>query len=321
LGIAYTETVVFDSFAGTSSSLLRDGLHTILTAAGWTVDAALSNGYMYAIESPQGLTAKVRIQDTGRTIPVTDPDLGCIDFQFLSYDETHEGAVHDIGYGPGRTFQVHANQCQVFISRPSVNNDIGGSVAGGIPHVTLDALADQVGACAFDQGELRTTQAWWSQSDYYSFSSTYANFRNGYKAANYSALHNSDLMDTQTKSHSGFEALRLIPVAWTYNVDLDFGTPSPIRWYGNDEPLILDPLIGWGRSTPFVNPVYLRGQLWDAVIVSVDNPLEDVRTIDDLDWVNYSHASDTTHGAGTFFASLYLRTGIPAASDPSNYAY
>src|SRR5262245_55843003 len=127
MGIAYTpdpsKLVYQTAIDASTSANLRSALHGAVTAAGWTVAATLTNGRMYALESPQGLAAKCRIQDTGRAIPGVN---SCVDVQFRSFDEVRLGKVHDVCYGASAgTLQVWANQCQLFISRPGASGTRG----------------------------------------------------------------------------------------------------------------------------------------------------------------------------------------------------
>ncbi|MGH9629159.1 MAG: hypothetical protein ACRD7E_12620, partial [Bryobacteraceae bacterium] len=122
MGIAYSSApIVVASIDGSTSASLRAGIHTALTDAGW-VSSPLPGGYQYTLTSPQStvageLQAKCRIRDIGQTVYAGVAGfVPCITVQFLSYDELRLGREHLIAPLAGRTYEITAGVCQMFLA-------------------------------------------------------------------------------------------------------------------------------------------------------------------------------------------------------------
>lgn len=337
MGIAYSppdKVVHYDIDAG-SSSCLRAGLHAAVLKAGWETDAAIENGYVYLLTSPQdgSLQCKVRIQDTGRTLlwgVVT------IDITFLSADETYESPAFLLFYTPGRRLRVHVTPCQIFTYRAGITDQTGNSIMGGIPYIDPNALTGGE-HCADEDNALKTLQAWWvcGDLDTIRYSGGTLTFRNAWTAGSNATLHNDDLT-VQGSASQEESLLRLLPPNKPIRFQYSFGNinawyPVMMRWMGTEEPLCLDPHLAWNTE----HPVKLRGQLWDAFVRTQHVPPEDPLIFEDLPWFAYS--SNPREGSphwyqATDIATVYLRDpGVtviecgeeepPPPSGLSNYAY
>lgn len=305
MGIAYSppDKVVHYDIDASSSECLRAGLHTAVQKAGWEVDRAIENGYVYLLTSPQKdtLQCKVRIRDTGRRAigfggTVTGPN--CIDITFLSFDEMHVSHVFVLGWRgpsdaalfgiPPRRLRLHVTPCQIFTYIPG-GFEAGSAVMGGIPFIDPNALEGGE-HCADEDNELKTTQAWWACGDlsaagYFWHQPT---FRNHWVGACNSTLHNSELMK-QTDAEDDKSLLRLVPpnkparFMYAYAA-INYWAPVMMRWMGTEEPLCFDPLLAWNTN----HPVKIRGQFWDAFVRTKHVDPESPLVFEEMPWFAYS---------------------------------
>jgi hypothetical protein len=340
MGIAYSppDRVVHADIDASTSHCLRQGLHTVALLAGWAVDRATEEGYVYILTSPQdaSLECKVQIEDTGGTV---FPGNGCIGVRFLSMSEEFASPAFPLRYGPpyrsdepepGR-LRVHATPCQLFTYYPGKGSGLGEAqcIMGGIPFIDPNALEGTAERCADEDNGLKTTQAFWFAGD------TASCLRNSWKCNSSATLHN-----TAFTVHSGLHwdedaLLRMLPVQRPAAFQERFGNinawyPVMMRWTGTEEPLCWDPFIAWHHE----HPVKVRGQLWDALVRTRFAAWESPLTFDDLAFFSYSNGKQDLPGhvysAGDLF-TLYLRDpGLiriecdapePGAPAESNYAY
>ncbi len=300
-------TIVYSTtIRGDTKTHLLDDIHAALVAAGWD-PSAIAGGYQYEIESPQLLGAKVRI---------TAGSFQLIQIQFLSLNETVLGAVHYLGSvsatpAPGGgTYQLWANQCQLFISIAGIDTRPAfyfTAVQGGIPWVPIDTL----GVCGAHTGPERTTEAWWSAGDSGTFDAS--SFRDSFyltAASTWNGCHNGAL-----STHTDLAALRLVPKAVALAAGRSYFAIARMQYFGG-APLYLDPLIAWGGASP-TSTALVRGELWDAMIPSLPRPLDYTETVCGAQWVNYMGAQTATR-----WAALYLLLGLPAGTARrGNYVY
>lgn len=341
MGIAFSQLPIVDTLVdGSTSALLRSGLHTAVTAAGWVETAAVTNGKRYRLTSSQGLQCKCLIQDQG---VIHGSGFGFINVQFMSEDETRLGVGMALFIAP-RSYRVVAGHCQLFVSLPGYSDDTdnggatpyyGQSLAGGIPYIAKDQLGiAMTGECGRLVDAELTTESWWSASATLADASTiglgnlgfgnYPCFRWGFQTSvAWSACHNADVVNWAKVQPPSY--VRLLPLA---HVDFDRTLEvslKPSIWR-NGDPLYIDPFVAWGTSTRA--PARLRGQLWDAMICTTDQPLDAaLATVEDgqaASWRNYTHYKGSmAYGSpGSYHMSLYLLTGTPAGGDTeSNYVY
>jgi hypothetical protein len=331
MGIAYspdqTKLILSDVDASTPAALLA-GLHTAVTAAGWSTVRSITDGHVYELTSPQDSTLKcrVRIQDTGRTLSgsLITGTLDAIDLQFLSVDEASEGYPHYLACEAGRVLRVHLNPCQVFIWDPAADPlSRGRSVSGGIPYVDATTV-EPIPACA-PGGPARAAEVWWNCGDTNDTGAAHT-FRTHYRIypGHWSAFYNGRLInsDSPATGYEGRGAVRILPLTPANPILLDErtnksldGTPeAATRWYGSERALYIEPLLAWWHEMP---QRYI-GQVWDSFLATAN--VTETEIVDGSEtWVNYS--KQVTGQNYSYYSSLFLLTVAGAAPAGVNVAY
>ncbi len=342
MGIAYSppDQVVHVEFPAHTSECIRTALHTAVQMAGWVVDQALPNGYVYLLTSPQdaSLQCKVKIEDTGRTSYLYS-GIPLVDLTWMTVDELKVSQPLGLKYIDAvtnepepRKLRAHIGPCQIFTYYP---HQLGGgnAVMGGIPFIDPNALDSTVDRCADEDNDLQTIRAWWCCGDLENLYHVYAadSLRSTWAPIVYSTLHNNDLVTPAAFHHD--PVLRLIVTGradhfWSAYGRVNDDVPLMMRWMGTDEPLCFDPLIAWNT----VHPVKVRGQLWDAFIRAKFVPWESPLAFDALPWFSYScgDPQEGLYSTGDIY-TLYLRDpgltlldcdGVEPPEVPgSNYVY
>ncbi len=331
MAVAYSNRpIVTATIDGSTMGSLLSGLDASLVAAGWT-STAVAGGAEYTLTSPQSsgagnLQAKCRITNSGDT----DLAASCARVQFLSLDGARLGRAHTIAVWPGRSYELIAGQCQMFLSLPGYASNTPGPggayshcVCGGIPHLRKDCSADAPPADA--------VEAWWSSGIDNVTSGDTTCFRNSWyhTRARWSGCYNGDL--ATGGGQANMLALRAVAHA---DYDLSFYRSYQKTQWMDQTAIFFDPLLLWGTGVDPANGLAkVRGQVWDAVLGSKDAPLGDEIVTDEVDpstgaalgrfhWRNWMHyEGDMSFGAPfSYFASLYLLVSVEAQSD-GNYAY
>ncbi len=341
MGVAYTvdpvrgeldpDRLKLADIAADDSLTLRSNLHAVLLEANWTVDAVLSNGNRYVITNPQKeanpggvpvLQAKVRIQDTGRTL---FGGINVIDIQFIDYDGTKSGFTHSLRYQAGLVYRVHVNPCQLIVWLAGDDSTVATVVMGGIPWVPPLTLSALSGDCSEETpSEVFTGRAWWSIGDTPG-AGYFPTYRTGYKPdsfRNWSFRWNGYFKSAEfsfghpdSSQADGLYGPRLFPVTSPfYYYDDDAGNGKrdlgKMCWFGSDDggddhnlPLYLDPLTGWSINAADAYP-YVIGQLWESVIISTERSDAQEIEFEGRHFVNLTKPSTATHAS--WFCSLFL---------------
>jgi hypothetical protein len=312
MGLAASEGVIVysEQIRGDTKTHLIDDLRDAGELAGWG-SQAITGGFKFTLLSKQDLSCKLKIWDDG--------DSNQIKLQFLSFDESRQGYRHKLRTGGGRIYLAHVNRCQLFAARLGVELFDGvEAVQGGIPFVP--ELTNQ---CSVSLAGFQPAEAWWSCGDTDPGTDP-QNFRRSHlSGAAWSACYNADLMNTESNTTGGYAEMARLQIAGVnlaVNVGF-FGGPVQLTQFSNGRPLYLDPLILWGSGHAHNSVARHRGQLYDAMMPSLDRPLDYKETICGADWTNYMHGP-THNQTGTKFGCLYLLTGItPTPATRGPYVY
>lgn len=347
MAIAFSEsTIVEGAVDGESISQFIDDLDVLLQTAGWVQSATVTGGYEYTLSSPQSLECKCIVKDSGTTF------LGhpYVTIQFLSLDGLRLGYAHEIFIQDGRLYQATVGICQLFLSLPGYSDDLveagifdigGHAVCGGVPYIPPDECDDA-------EPELATTEAWWSSGTGVGAAEC---FRWSWKNDTaWSGCRNGQVVKGTDDVYTNFyNGLKLIRPAQPYG---DFGifasggettkqfrsppAPSMTPKFPDDYIFWFDPLLAWGTVSGGEERVAkFRAQIWDAMISSLDRPLDyEYKSIERVDdpvlgtrsvpmwWQCWSHYKGSmANGApGTYYGSLFLLKPVELDLE-SNYVY
>jgi len=301
--------------AGNNLACLNSG--TFISS--WRADADATAGKTaYGGFKLTGASPQV---DVARTVGLylfdaADPTAAMVQF-YSVMDGGLDGYRHPLKCAEGLTYQIVANPCQFFLSRPGVRVDVNGSaVCGGIPFVTEDLCADFHEDFAVDE-------IWWSMGDgrYYPFSWS-SNPRGNLLTHEYNPETQSlgtraceaYLNGAYISTPSGIGAPRILCLTGPTDIDqIEFlhQTFSPFT-YWDDAPLDYEALLAWGDtndSAPLV-----RAQVWDAFIRSTSTAMDAVWNDGTYTWINYTDRF--------FYGALYLlKAKAVAGAAPGNYVY
>lgn len=334
MGIAYTQrSIFFGPIRGDTSAHLRGDLDTALLSVGWAVSSLVTNGKIYGLTAPNGLAAKVLIQDQGGHDIVGH---AFIVVQIMSADETALGYEHSLIYGAGAFvttgYQLVAGCCQMFLSVPGTTGQVvpfnfSSQVALGIPSLPPDVGTE----CTANGTPSHTvTDLWWSCGDGIDTFVQAPSFRLGrncFRAWSVS-LNKAVTIPPQNNSRDPTSGmLCYYPLTPTYNIDAAFpaGTDQVQKYDGasNNQPMNLDALMGWNFA--------VQGQLWDAFLISRDGTLDQVRTVMDSDVdgnpltlqvITWNNGGAGEGSEGTYYGALCLLINPPVTSPRFiNYAY
>lgn len=290
MNYAIVGPVVYRTFpAQTSASALVGLLKSALVAAGWT-SSAISGGFKLSTASPQGFAVAVNITDLG------GPQVG------VQMSGSVNGFLHKIAWEPDLNtirpygYQIVANPCNFFISRPGVASDPDGSaVSGGIPFVASN--------CGVGSGP---TEVWYSFGD--SANSPFFANMNPRIAIDTGGL-GGFLLGSQEGCFNG--------TLYTFN---DWSSPQILRYssaqagfgttlWADGTDLLYEPLVAWPLTDG--GDVEIRGQVYNAAVRSSSTAMDTTNSWDGYNWMAYTNS----YQDGT----LWLLTGQSELL--VNYAY
>jgi len=273
-----------------TSGDLTTNILGVLEGTGWTKTTDGIYTYL-ACTSPQGLNSRVKIWDGTYWwgTPVT----------YFQFGLSGQGATYAV-WKTSRTYQIHANQCQFFLSSPGLCYDIRGSVVcGGIPFVPSTSELSEVfwscgdaGGSPFNYGE--TFRRSLLNSSYDSRPSGLI-LRDAYYGSSYCAGNGSGSLKLETLTSPG--EINYNPVAQLANAI-----------YYDDTPIYIPGLLAWGLTNSDTHKI--RGILWDACVGTGPDVMDRIVMIDANTWINFTDEQ--------YFGSLYLL--MPTAGS-GNYAY
>ncbi|MEN6537785.1 MAG: hypothetical protein ABFD89_29305 [Bryobacteraceae bacterium] len=317
MSIAYSkQPIVRATASGATRAALIDSLAGILTSAGWTAET-IATGKRMMCTSPQGLQAKLWLQDLGEAmVSIYGP---AVSLRMSCADLSHSTATHKLM--AGRDYDVIAGRCQAFVAMPDVSSQVasdgywGHHFACGVPWLPETPTGDCTGRLSTDVGA-----AWWLSS------SGLHSFRNGYQHeySNWAGYWSTDGLAVR-----GAVSLSAHLQARVKSLMNDPYSTPPQVVYGNGDPMYLDPLIAWG--TPGESgPPKIRGQIWDAVWPSLPLDLGETFQLDEVDettgqpfqatFENWTYSHEAGRIPPTWLGCLCLALPGTGGSE-GNYAY
>lgn len=308
--------VYASGLAGASPGALIASIDSVVRQAGWQA-TSVPGGYLYRIVSPQGFVARCLVANLGKTY------LGIpgVTVQFRSDDQTLKGVEHLLLTTPARDgiWEIYVNPCQIFIATQGFSSKspeqgypsaLYNAVCGGIPYVPL------LNTPCFDNpaSPITVTDVWWSSGAY-----SHAG-EPSFRVATYNSVLWDGCWNGALMSGIKDENRRLrLAVRGSSTADYGIFPSLPkVQWF-DGQPLFFDPMLIWGDPQGI-----MRAQIWDAVLVSKDMPLEnEISDENNAIWRNWTHYDgDMSRGGGfSYYGCLYLLKSPPIAGGPSNYVY
>lgn len=317
MGVRYSHRpVIYTTIrADTAANMIGD-IDAALTSIG-IQRTAVTGGFKYTLQSPEGLQMKLWIQDLGdHTIFNT-----FIRFTPTSMDEMETGQIQAIFVGAAGfpAYEIWANCCQFFLAPPgfaSGNSSV--NFACGV----LALPANSTGACTAGAGQPTVTELWWTSSSGTGAFGEASSFRNSrYATGSYSLAYNGNVYVAPANSDPLL--LSLLVLCAAVNVDFSRGSPARVEKYGSGLGLRIDAFLAHAQQ--------IYGQLWDAHIYTLPATLDSTVNLTDVDdagntvetsWLawNNSVGSDPNGGGGTVLGTLFLLTSL-LTEEIANVAY
>jgi hypothetical protein len=279
MSLQYSGTNVNNTFVNTVGTRLEivTGLSAALVAAGWTIISGAGTGNQLlesaTTPSPQSLVCRVQLFDPGSG--------NCAQIKFRNQANTKSQTnYHPLFAQASKTWRVIANPYQFFIFS-SASTSVGREfVAGGVPYLP-----------SFLQGVI--TESIWSMGNGRNDTDSYnsSTFRNNL-ITSVSASQPNLWLDVNlnqwenfnnyvNNSYTGWPQLIAQNGAqWTQVSGTNL--IAPYKWH-DDSVLTYEPLIAWGL-TGFTDESKIRGQLWDAAVVSDAFGADQTTSFDTRNW-------------------------------------
>lgn len=265
----------FTCTTGTRQEIVT-GLQNALVAAGWTIISGSGTANVLlesaTTPSPQNLVCRVQLQDTGSGASAQ--------IRFRNQGNT-KAQANQFFLVPsvGKVFRVIACPYQFFCFA-SDSITVGRSyVAGGVPYLP-----------SFLQGVI--TECIWSQGACINNDTITTNY-NTFRISNFCGPDNAMcnqwhvVNGNQVEVYGTFSGgtrpgLQQLYVQQSAQNQYMQGQPPGYRWHDGSL-LTYEPLIGWG-TTGSSDENLIRGQLWDAAMISGQFVADQTTTFDSHNW-------------------------------------
>jgi len=195
-----------------------------------------------------------------------------------------------------KIFRVIANPYQFFVFTSSSQSTGREFMCGGVPYIPTflqGVITEAIWCHSTAQTDSDTTIRPTFRTHLTTQSATFSGHGNLWNTVDANQYENPG-QDNGT-ANSGYQQLLVHQAA-------KLNTISSYRWH-DDSLLVYEPLISWGL-TAASDEGKLRGQLWDAAIVSLGFAADTTTTFDSADWWNVTSANNgtaSTHGIGSLF--------------------
>lgn len=309
------------------------------------VGETLGGGYIVSGQSPQlrasdsqQFQVLVYMFDNGTADGVTHNPQAAV--QMISaYDPTVVSTVKLLACvaGSSRTYQIVCSQCQFFVSVPGIDAEAQGSVVcGGIPNIIDES-------CGTETSNIPVNEAWWISADAgltpaATPRTIIVDQEQVVEASVMSGISNtSDLPGSASPpvtdvntfensdgcyngvvvfgSGSGSDAghFRMVamtpPNHWDQVLSAGNHLVGSMLWVG-EQTMELEPLMAWANVNN-TNPPILRGQLYDAWIITAQVSMDQTGSFDSANWIAFTNRSK--------FGTLWLQVPSPTPISISQF--
>ena len=283
----------FTTTVGTRQEIVT-GIQTALTTAGWTVVSGGGTGNV-VMRSATTPTANNSID-----VRLYDPGAGnCAQVFLRNAAGTQESSAKFLLPAALKVFRVIANRYQgfVFTAGTSAAREF---VAFGVPYIP-----------SFLHGVITADFGWVMGNGISDTSAGVgASFRTvlgaqstgGVESSCYAGLLNANLLNpTCSGANTQTGAVRISAALYNHTVQAN---TNAYRWH-DDSLNASEALVGWGL-TVVGDESKIRGQLWDAIVVSDSFAADSTITLDAHSWfaITNSNAGSTVTARGTLFLMI-----------------
>lgn len=274
----------FTCTTGTRREIV-DGISAALVSAGWTIISGSGTGTQLlesdTTPSPQSLVCRVQLHDPG------SGNCAQIKFRNAGNTKAHSNGMF-LWPEVGKVFRVIANPYQFFCFTSSSANTGREFCCGGVPYLP-SFLQGVITECIWCHGtahsDTDTTIRATFRTHMMTCSQYYATHANLWNTVNGNQYENPG--QDQNQYITGYQMLLIQQGAKTSQT-------NAYRWH-DDSLLVYEPLIGWGLlSASDENKI--RGQLWDAAIVSYGFAADVTTSFDTQNWFNVTVSNNGTGG-------------------------
>lgn len=278
MSIQYSGNGTYTTFtqtAGTRREIV-DNLVSILTAAGWTVVSGGGTGdvLLRSATTPQGLSIRCRIYDPGTG--------NCARLQMRNTTGSKISSDFFLAPAVAKVWRVHACKYQFFVFTPG-DSAAREFFAMGVPWIPSFLVGIITGDCGWangngmNDGDTTVRQSW-------------RNSLTSNTKAVWSGLVNEGLVNRFWDGTGANCDLRLCIQLGSWPAVYDH-----YQWHDGSQ-FLSDPLVAWGSpSTSDLSRI--RGQMWDAVVVSEAYSADSFFSFDSHTW--YAVSNSVTGSSST----------------------
>jgi hypothetical protein len=297
MAIQYSGTNVNNTFTNTVGTRreIVDGISAALVAAGWTIISGSGTGTQLlestTTPAPQSLVCRVQLFDPGSG--------NCAQIKFRNQAATAtQSNYHPLFAQASKVWRVIANPYQFFCFSTASTSAGREYVAGGVPYLP-SFLQGVITECIWSQGNGRNdTDLTMSTTFRNNLVTSTANAQpNLWQDVNLNVWENFN--NYVANSYTGWPQLIAQQGAqWTQTVGTNLF--APYKWH-DDSLMVYEPLIAWGAAG-FSDESKIRGQLWDAAIVSDSFGADQTTSFDTHNWwvlTNGNFGSSGGYARGT----------------------
>jgi len=259
MGIKYSGAARTGTFDGPTRLSIVDGLKAALVDAGWSVASGSSGDWkLNSGITPSGHQIRIRLYDPGGTNQCARARLMNVSETIAPAQDVFLRAVS------GRVYRWFANPYQFCVIAPGTVAP-GSYLAGGIPWLPSFLSPANVG--------------WLGCS---AMSDTDTSDRYSFRASNNAPFHDSvgmaALYGTAGWGSNSYGNGAIALAGWRISAN----STMLRQWMDGSVP-VFEPLIGWG-PTGIGDTARLIGQLWDAIVVEGDWPMDAIISFDGKQW-------------------------------------
>ena len=261
MGIKYSGAARTGTFDGSTRLSIVDGLKAALESAGWTTVSGSSGDWkLNSGITPSGHQIRVRLYDPGSGQSARA--------RLMSVNETIAPDRDMLLYAvSGRVYRWFASPYQFFVLAPGTIAT-GSDLACGIPWLPSflnPANVGWMGCSAQWDGDTENRDSFRAGGDH---------IRYAWGAPQAAIYGNSGWWSTGGSGEIAVLGMRYAGDWWR------------LRYWADGSSQVYEPLIGWG-PTRSDEASRLIGQLWDAIVVEGDWPLDTVLNFDGKQWWCY----------------------------------